>query len=232
MTTQADLFREHGNTLKADIHTGIPAKVTLYDPTTNTLACEVAVREPLFLADGDREYMSYPSLVNVPVQWPRFGGKVVRGMLEPGDWVWLAFSEASLAEWRGSGQTSEPVDARRLSMGYPFATPGAFPDTEPLNADDALEVAAGALLIGEDGGDQILIGGLLPGIRFGKTAIVPIALATPITTALTAIQAALAAIGLVPTVSAVPATGTAIAASATAVTTAASTGASTLVKSE
>ncbi len=161
MPSHAEILTAHGQSLKADIHTGIPAKVILYDPLTNTLACEVAVKEPLFLADGDREYTALPTLLNVPVQWPRFGGKVIRGMIDPGDWVWLAFSEASLAEWRSTGQTSSPVDARRLSIGYPFATPGAFPDCEPLTPADALEIAAGAMIIGEDGGpNRIVIGGL------------------------------------------------------------------------
>ncbi len=190
----AEILTAHGQTLKADIHTGIPAKVILYDPLTNTLACEVAVKEPLFLADGDREYTALPTLLNVPVHWPRFGGKVVRGMIDPGDWVWLAFSEASLAEWRSTAQVSSPVDARRLSIGYPFATPGAFPDCQPLDPTDAIEVASGAMIIGEDGGDQILIGGLLPGIRCGKLAVMPVALAPPLVTALAAVAAYIAAL--------------------------------------
>lgn len=209
MASTADLFDAHGRTLKAEVHTGIPGKVVLYDPVTNTLACEVAVKEPLFLRDGeDREYDALPTLTNVPVQWPRFGGKVVRGMLQPGDWVWLAFSEASLAEWRATGQVSEPVDARRLSIGYPFATPGAFPDCQPMSETDALEVAAGAMIVGEDGGDQILIGGIVPGIRLGKTAIEPIAKAPAVIAFATALETALAAMATAATATAiVPVTG-------------------------
>jgi hypothetical protein len=237
MPSQAEIFAAHGQSLKAAIHTGIPAKVVLYEPVTNTVTCEAVVKEPLFLSDGDREYSALPTFIQVPVIWPRAGGKIVRLPIEAGDFVWLVFSEASLAEWRATGQLSEPTDARRLSIGYPYAIPGAFPDVETLSPTDALEVAAGGMIMGEDGGDQILVGGLLPGIRFGKTAVIPIALGTPTVTALTALstwvaalQAAMAANLTPPLVATAMATATTTL--VTALTTAATAVPSTLVKSE
>ncbi len=191
-TSLAEVLETHGRSLKAAIHTSLPAKVVAYDPVTNIVNAQPMIKAAFFLGDGEREYDTLP-VVPFPVLWPRFGGKVVRGLLEPGDHVLLVFSEAGLAEWRATGQLSEPKDARRLSIGYGFAMPGAEPDSNPMTPADALEIAAGALIIGEDGGDQILVGGLIPGIRLGKTAVMPIAKAPAVIAAFTALSAAIGA---------------------------------------
>ncbi len=175
----AEVIELAGRNLQAGMFTGVPAEVVTYDPVTNTISARIVVKNALFDRSGARDYESFPVIPAVPVMWPRGGGKVVRLPLEPGDSVWLAFSQAALAEWRTTGQTSEPIDSRRHSIGYPYAIPGAFPDVSPLSAADAIEVAAGAMIVGEDGGDQMIIGGTLPGVRFGKLAISPVALSVP-----------------------------------------------------
>lgn len=178
----------------AKMHAGIPARVVKYDPVKNTVDAQIVVKNALFDRDGEREYEEYPTIPSVPVLWPRAGGKIIRLPLEADDFVWLAFSDAALGEWRTTGQLSEPKDARRHSIGYAFATPGAFPDAQPLSPADAAEVAAGAMIIGEDGSstDQIIIGGTAPGIRFGKTATSAIALAVKADAAVTALRGEIA----------------------------------------
>ncbi len=199
-TSLAEVLETHGRALKAAIHTSLPAVVKAYNPVTNVVLAQPSIKAAFFKGDGEREYDTLP-VVPFPVLWPRFGGKVIRGLLEPGDHVLLVFSEAGLAEWRATGQMSEPRDARRLSIGYGFAIPGAYPDVEAMSPADAIEVAAGALIIGEDGGDQMLIGGTVPGIRFGKLALSPVALAIPtnagiagVVTAINALIAVIAAL--------------------------------------
>lgn len=238
----------------AHAHTNIPAKVIAYEPITNTVVAQPVTKAPFTDSHGELEYDELPAIPNVPVMWPRGGGNVIRMKLDAGDFVWLSFSEAALSEWRVTGQLSEPADARRHSIGYPFAIPGAFPDVALLSPLDAVEIAAGAILIGEDGGTaQMIVGGLLPGVRFGKLAISPVALAVPLMTcvasmaaagaaagaadssvsaALVAIQAALAAIVAIPAnaaaAAAVGASGTAVgtAGTSTAASAAAATAAS------
>src|SRR5581483_620344 len=56
----------------------------------------------------------------------------------------------SLAEWRQTGETSEPADVRRHSAGWPIAIPGVFPDTKPLDPLDLAARAAG-MIVGRDG---------------------------------------------------------------------------------
>ncbi len=226
--TLGEVLEASQRTLAARIHTSIPGQVVVYDPVTNTATIKAAVKDFVFDGDGDRTYDDAIVFSTVLVMWPRGGGHVVRLPLLPGDTVNLLFAERSIAEWRTSGQASEPLDSRRLSVGYPVAVPGLSPDTSPLSPEDAVEVAAGALVVGRDGGpDQMLVGGTVPGVRFGRLAVQPVALAAPIVAALAAVQAALAAIVAIPAVAGAAA---AVGTSATAVTAAAAGSASTLVK--
>src|SRR5690606_32376085 len=48
--------------------------------------------------------------------------------INPGNHVWVMFSEAAMAQWRTTGQISEPADLRRHDLSYacaiflPYAT--------------------------------------------------------------------------------------------------------------
>lgn len=164
------------------VRTGIPAKVTAYDPLTNTVDVEIVVDNPVFDLDDGRTFETFPPIPSVPVIWPRAGGYVVTLPLGPGDFVWLAFSELPLAEWRSTGQKSQPVDARRHSIGYPYATPGAFPDTSPLSPSPLDVVARSSMMVmGEDGGPaQIVIDkAAVPTIKIGREAVDFVALSIP-----------------------------------------------------
>ena len=162
--------------------------VRTFDPTTNTAMIQPAVKHAVPTEDGDRVFEDLPELPNVPVVFPRAGGFVMRMPLSPGDSVLLVYLDQSHSEWRESGQTSEPEDARRHSIGHVVAIPGFFPDVSPMASTDASEVAAGAMVLGKDGGDlQVLLGGTVDGIRLGKSASAPVALAPNVITVLTQI---------------------------------------------
>ena len=140
-----------------EVHTALPGKVTAYDATNNVADVELQVSLAVFDDDDGRTYEDPPILPKVPVVWPRAGGYVVTLPLAAGDGVLVLFSEASLAEWRMSGQKSKPTDARRHSLGYPVCIPGLFPDVSALAAGDVATRQAG-VLIGKDGGaEQITI---------------------------------------------------------------------------
>jgi hypothetical protein len=178
----------------AHVHTSLPAKVTSYDPTTNTVDVEFVTKPDFHDPDTrKRVFEERPSLGNVPVIWPRGGGYVVTVPLAAGDFVWLMFSEQGLAEWRASGQVSEPVDARRHSIGWPYAMPGAFPDSSPLASSD-VATRTSKMILGEDGGPcQIVFDKASlpdPTIRIGRDATVYVALSTLVQTALDAIKTA------------------------------------------
>lgn len=183
----ADVLDAHARTTCSRIHTSLPGKVVSYNPATNTADVQISVKAPFFDLAGEREYDEMPTLPNVPIIWPRGGGFVMTLPIGPGDFVWLMFAELSLAEWRATGQLSEPTDARRHSIGYPYAIPGAFPDVSPMAALDATARGSKAIF-GNDGGVAIHIDGTT--IKLNPLAFDAVALATPTQAGLAACMAA------------------------------------------
>lgn len=173
-----------------DIFTATPGTVLSYDPTTNIAVVKPMVKRALYAVDDEqRSYEELPNLASVPVVWPRAGGFAVTLPMQPGDSVLLIFSHSGLAEWRASGQLSEPADARKHSIGWPFAIPGAFPDSSPLSADpvDVAARTAGAVIGSIAGQGRIEF--TSSAIKIGKLAIDHVALATPTQAGLTACMA-------------------------------------------
>jgi hypothetical protein len=161
-----------------DVYVARPGKVTAYDPLTNTAVVKPMVKRALYAVDDDeRSYEELPEIPFVPVAFPRAGDCVVTLPVAVGDTVLLVFCDVSLAEWRDSGELSEPVDARRHSLGWPTAIPGLFADNAPLSADpvDVAARVAGMVLGQHAGNGRIEI---TPStIKLGKDATDYVALA-------------------------------------------------------
>lgn len=168
-----------------------PGKVVSYNPATNTATVKPMVKRALYgLDEEERSFEDLPELPNVPVIFPRAGEYVLTLPVSAGDTVLLVFADVSMAEWRSSGELSEPVDARRHSIGWPVAIPGFFPDVTPMSPSP-LDVAArtGGAVLGQDGGaSRIEISPT--GIKLGANAIDFVALATPTQAGLAACMAA------------------------------------------
>lgn len=168
-----------------------PGKVTAYDPITNTAVVKPMVKRALYSVDDDeRSYEELPEIPFVPVIFPRAGAYAMTLPVGVGDTVLLVFCDVSLAEWRASGAVSEPVDARRHSIGWPVAIPGFFPDSSPMSPA-VLDLAArvAGVVLGEHGGlGRIEITPTT--IKLGAAALDFVALATPTQAGLAACMAA------------------------------------------
>lgn len=173
-----------------------PGIVMSYDPLTNTANVRPATLHAVYSTTTDkRSYLEIGGIPNVPIIFPRAGGKVARLPVNVGDTVLLVYCDTSLAEWRASGEVSRPQDARRHSIGWPVAIPGFFPDSKPSPALDSAEVAAGGAIFGEeDGTAKMIVGGTMPGVRFGQLAVSPVALSVPTDAALAGCMSAIAAL--------------------------------------
>lgn len=173
--TPAEVIREAITSRLADVHTSLPGRVVKYDSAAGTVDVAPVVRGALPMDDGSAELEDLPVIPNVPIGWPRGGGFFIRFPLVPGDHVWLVFSEASIALWRTTGETSEPGDLRRHDLSYPIALPCVAPDAETLPAG---------------GADELVIDG--PGtVRIGSEAAAKfVAIAELVSARLDAIQSA------------------------------------------
>jgi hypothetical protein len=115
-----------------DLHTSMPAKVVVYNPLTQTVDAQPMIRRAIEKKDGSIAHEAIPVVMNVPVMWLRGGGFSMRFPLDTGDTVWLQFSEAATAQWRSTGQLSNPGDLRRFDLSYACAIPAGYPSTQPI----------------------------------------------------------------------------------------------------
>jgi len=119
--TTSDLIRSAIESRMLDLHTSIPARVVVYNPVLQTADVQPVVKRAIGTYDGDVDHEDLPIIHNVPVEWPGGGGFAMQFPVMVGDFVWLIFSEAATAQWRSTGQVSEPGDLRRHDLSYACA---------------------------------------------------------------------------------------------------------------
>lgn len=130
--TDVDVIREAIKGALADLHTCLPGQIVVYNPAKQTATVAPVIKRQMKKADGSKAHELIPPIHNVPVLFPRGGGTSILWPLVTGDGVLLVFSEAATAQWRSTGQISEPGDTRRHELSYAFAIPGVAPTTNPV----------------------------------------------------------------------------------------------------
>lgn len=111
-----------------DVHTAVPASVLAYYATDHTADVQVGPSRAVPTVDGEVAYETLPALPKVPVLAFGTARSFVQIPLQPGDAVWLLFSEASAAEFLDGQDATQPGDLARFSLSsclaIPFVRPG------------------------------------------------------------------------------------------------------------
>lgn len=185
-----EIIRRTLNGELSGMHVALPGKVVAYNATTNLADVQVMIQQSVWDDDGNRTYEDVGTLPGVPVQWPRGGGFKMTLPLAAGDFGALIFCSDGIGEWRTSGQSSQPADTRRMSIGWPFFSPGLFPDTQPPSPGDP---GGSKAIWGADGGNG-QIRATATTLELGPNPTSPIALATPLDAWIVKVCAALTAL--------------------------------------
>ncbi len=185
--SQAEIFRAHGDALKAEIRKCLPATVTAVDVAKQTVSVQIGVNGVLVDELGTAVSVPAPSMSGVPLGVIRGGGFLVWVPVKVGDYVLLIFSDLSCDTWSASssGTPVDPGFVGQHTHDSPFAIPMVAPDAKALTSPSSNQ-----LVIGEDASDaQIRIGA--GQINLGRSASDFVALATKVLTELQKIQATL-----------------------------------------
>ena len=133
MQDLTDLMREFVEYYFTQIHTSFPGVVTEYDPKTR----RATVQPSLKRRAGNKEYIPFPLLIDVPVQFPGTKKWTIHFPLEKGDEVSVYFSERSIEAWKAAGQDNiEDADPRRFDLCDAYCVPGLQP-IEFIAAEEA-----------------------------------------------------------------------------------------------
>jgi hypothetical protein len=133
MQDLTDFIREFLDYYFTQVHTSFPGVVTDYNANTR----RAIVQPSLKRRTGNKEYIPFPLLIDVPVQFPGSKKWTIHFPLEEGDEVAIFFSERALETWKDAGQDGiEEPDPRRFDLCDAYCTPGLQPQefiaaTEP-----------------------------------------------------------------------------------------------------
>jgi hypothetical protein len=123
------MLRQTFSDMMMDVHTMLPGKIDSFDPVKQR--AKVIIGPAAETLDGAA--LPYPALINVPVQFMRFGGYALTMPVNPGDQVAIFFSERSMATWLKLSQVGQvPETARFFDIADAFAVPGIFTDSNPI----------------------------------------------------------------------------------------------------
>lgn len=229
-----DVLNELAFSIEDRLYTSLPAVVIAYDSASQTASVKPVVKKVLWDQDDQPVYEEYPTIPGVPVCFPRGGGFFISFPVTAGDHVMLVFSKQSFADWRTTGELSEPRDKRLHGFGNAVAIPGVFP-----RAGKTKDASGTKAIFGRDDSEQqISIDGA--NISLGKTGTVPVVLMPGFASFLGALNTfatavntfAVAATTLPAIISAAPALAAAATAMSAAATAATTSTPSTIVKAK
>lgn len=157
--SEPELLRNVIASYLSDVHTSIPGRIVKYDAATQTADVEIVVQRAEVAESGATVHETCPVIPNVPIGWPSGGGYSLQFPLAVGDGVWLVFSEASIANWRETGDVSPPGDLERHDISYPVALPCARHSKQPLPTATValLTVPSGGTLNVSAGGSPVFV---------------------------------------------------------------------------
>lgn len=113
-------LQELKSAVKQELHCAMPGIVRDYDPVTQTVSVQPAVRDRR-LGLG---YEDLPLLLDVPVFFPGGASVAMCYAIAPGDECLVVFSDACMDAWFHSGGLQNPVVPRRHDLSDGFALVG------------------------------------------------------------------------------------------------------------
>jgi len=123
------------------VHTMLPAVIDSFDSSSQRAVVKVAYS--MELTDGTR--LAYPPLLDVPVQFPRWGSFSITMPVSVGDECAVCFSERALDRFKEEGASEyPPLSARRFDLSDGFAVMGLFSSGNEVSdfQTDAIELKA------------------------------------------------------------------------------------------
>lgn len=134
-----------------ELNTCMPAVVRSYDAEKQTATVQPSFKR---LQTDPRKFVSRPEIDDVPVVFPRAGGRGIVFPIAEGDAVMLVFSQRSLDTWLDNGGEIDLKETRLHNINDAIAIPGLYSEggaLVPQPIADGTELRGDKILIGNSG---------------------------------------------------------------------------------
>lgn len=110
---------------QADLWTALPGIIQSYNSTELTVEVQPAIQALYTGADLSQKFVNLPTLVDVPVVFPRGGSYTLTFPIQPGDECLVVFASRCIDNWwsQGGVQTQYELRMHDLSDGFAFVGP-------------------------------------------------------------------------------------------------------------
>ncbi len=123
--------------MKGGVHTMLPGVIESFDNGTQRAKINLATATEL----KDGRTIQHPPMIEVPIQFFRFGGFSMTMPVKAGDEVAVFFSERGMDNFLSTGETGQPpTSARFFSLTDAFAIPGLNSDGNIVPAYNSQEL--------------------------------------------------------------------------------------------
>ncbi|NOU95585.1 hypothetical protein GC093_20465 [Paenibacillus sp. LMG 31456] len=109
-----------------NLRVSAPGIIQDFDPITQTVSVQVALREKIIDADLMQHWIEIPMLLDVPIVIPRAGGYALTLPIAAGDECLVIFSDMCIDAWFSSGGVQNQIEKRRHDLSDGFAVIGVW----------------------------------------------------------------------------------------------------------
>lgn len=107
-------------------HTAMPGIVQSFDIEEQTVTVQPAIMERVIDENGEVKEVTLPTLLDVPVVFPRAGGFSLTMPISKGDECLVVFADFCIDAWWASGGVQAQEDIRRHDLSDGFAIMGVW----------------------------------------------------------------------------------------------------------
>lgn len=147
INSQSQINQNNAADIMFRIRCAIPAIIQSYNPGTNTVEAQPAIRERLVLEDGSIQYLNLPLLINVPVAFPSSGSASITFPIGKGDECLIIFSDLAIDNFWTSGSVQNPIEVRRHDLSDGIAIPCSLSVTRARGAGNGMNIQGSPVTI-------------------------------------------------------------------------------------
>lgn len=170
INSQSQIDQNNAADIMFRIRCAIPAIIQSYDPGTNTVEAQPAIRERLVEEDGSIRYLNLPLLINVPVAFPSSGSASITFPIGKGDECLIIFSDLAIDNFWTSGSVQNPIEVRRHDLSDGIAIPCSLSVTRARGAGYGMNIQGSPVTI-KSGQSSVEVAATTIKVTQGETSV-------------------------------------------------------------